>query len=81
MSAAETQFCVTGVRVRGEAKKGDRVVYSDIMNQDGTVWTVVSTPEENRDPVYGWTSGYGLEDSNGKPNSSDLRQYGWVFAQ
>lgn len=75
-----SQTQVTGTRVKGEAKPGDRVTYFDIMNQDGKVWEVMTTPEDNKCPKWGWTSGYGLISESGEVHSSDLRQHGWTFA-
>ena len=68
-------------RVQGQARIGDRVTYFDMANQDGTVWTVTSTPNQNTDPDWGWTKGYGLTADNGVEDFSDLRQRGWTFAQ
>lgn len=79
--AEERAYNAVGNRVRGEAAVGDRVTYFDIANQDGKIWTVTSLPEDNVCPNYGWTSGYGLIDSDSKESSSDLRQYGWTFAE
>ncbi len=65
--------------VRGAAKVGDVVTYFDIANQDGAEYEVISTPEENRDPKYGWTQGYGLFSEAHGITYSDLRQHGWTF--
>ena len=70
----------TETRVKGQAKPGDKVTYFDMANQDGTVWEVLTTPEENVDPKYGWSKGYGLVAEDGRFDWSDLRQYGWTFA-
>lgn len=68
-------------RVKGTAAVGQKVTYFDIANQDGRVWEVMTTPEDNTDPKWGWTKGYGLMDpATGEMTHSDLRQYGWTFA-
>lgn len=69
-----------GTRVQGTATPGDRVTYHDIANQDGKVWEVFSTPDDNRDPKWGWTAGYGLISEDLTVSHSDLRQHGWTFA-
>ncbi len=70
----------TTKRVRGHAAVGDKVTYHDMANQDGAVYEVLSTPEENTDPKWGWTQGYGLFSEDKGIIYSDLRQYGWTFA-
>lgn len=55
--------------VSGLAKPGDRVAYSDTANL-WTEWEVI----EKTGPAD-----YLLVDDEGHTNSSDLRQYGWVF--
>jgi hypothetical protein len=67
-------------RVAGKATVGQKVTYFDIANQDGAVYEVISTPEENTDPEWGWTKGYGIRAADGVVGYSDLRQYGWTFA-
>lgn len=71
---------VAGDRVKGQANVGDHVTYFDMANQDGTIWEVTSTEDENRDPKWGWSKGYGLKTADGRTSWSDLRQYGWTFA-
>lgn len=69
-----------GTRVQGKAVPGDKVTYHDMANQDGIVWEVVSTPEENVDPKWGWSKGYMLMSEDGVTSWTDLAQYGWTFA-
>ena len=58
-----------GTRVRGEAKPGDRVSYSDIANPQTTYEVIERTgPAE-----------YMLITDEGVVEWSDLRQYGWQF--
>lgn len=68
-------------RVNGKAAPGDKVTYHDIANQDDKIWEVVSTPDENKDPKYGWSKGYLLMADDGTTSWSDLAQHGWTFAQ
>lgn len=68
------------LKVRGKADIGSKVTYWDMANQDGIVYEVISTPEENTDPEFGWTKGYGLFSIEKGITYSDLRQYGWSFA-
>jgi hypothetical protein len=71
-------------RVEGAATVGDKVTYHDMANQDGTIWEVISTPEQNEDPKWGWTKGYGLMTTDDAGETqwaySDLAQHGWTFA-
>lgn len=67
-------------RVEGTATVGQKVTYFDMANQDGAVYEVISTPEENTDPKFGWTKGYGLFSEAKGITFSDLRQHGWTFA-
>jgi hypothetical protein len=69
-----------GTKVQGQAAPGDKVTYFDMANQDGLVWEITSTPEDNTNPVFGWSKGYGLMGPEGQVNFSDLRQNGWSFA-
>lgn len=69
------------IRVQGKATIGDKVTYFDIANQDDKIWEVVSTPDENVDPKYGWTKGYMLYAEDGTTSWSDLAQHGWRFVQ
>jgi hypothetical protein len=69
------------VHVKGKANVGDKVIYEDIVNFDGTIWEVVSLPEENVNPKWGWTKGYFLMAEDGRTHWSDLAQNGWTFAQ
>ena len=66
--------------VNGKDTPGDKVTYYDMANQDGTNWEVVSTPDENIDPKYGWSKGYMLIAEDGRTTWTDLRQHGWSFA-
>jgi hypothetical protein len=66
-------------KVQGKANVGDKVGYFDMANQDGIVYEVISTPEENIDPEFGWTKGYGLYSEEKGITYSDLRQRGWSF--
>lgn len=79
-AAAKAGQPAAGTRVQGEAAVGQKVTYFDIANQDGAVWEVVSRPEDNVDPDWGWTKGYQLRGEDGTEKWSDLRQYGWTFA-
>lgn len=67
------------IRVKGKANVGDKVSYFDMANQDGIVYEVINTPEENVDPKFGWTKGYGLYSEEKGITYSDLRQHGWTF--
>lgn len=67
----ENSTQVTGTRVKGEAKPGDRVTYFDMMNQDGTIWEVI----DRTGPAE-----YLLVSGDGATKSSDLRQHGWTRA-
>lgn len=74
-------MATTAQRVNGVAAVGDAVVYFDIANQNRNPEQVTSTPDQNRDPKYGWSQGYGLRDTvTGTERFSDLRQHGWTFA-
>lgn len=60
---------------------GDKVSYWDMANQDGKIWEIMTTPEDNTDPKWGWTSGFGLmSHDTGETTFSDLRQCGWRYA-
>lgn len=77
---AEPEQPAAGTRVQGKAAVGNKVTYFDMANQDGKVWEVISLPEDNVDPKWGWTSGYQLRGEDGTESWSDLRQHGWTFA-
>jgi len=70
---------IGGERVRGKASIGDVVQYFDICNQDVPAVEVISTPDENADPKWGWSKGYGLYSPEQGITYSDLRQSGWTF--
>ena len=61
-------------RVKGEAKIGEYVSYSDMANQPKTV--LVAGIDTNE-----WGSSYLLANEHGTLHTSDLRQYGWVFVE
>lgn len=64
----------TSGRVKGEAKTGEYVSYSDMANLPKTV--LVAGTHTNR-----WGTEYLLANEHGSISTSDLRQHGWVFVE